>query len=348
MSIFDAGPRDALQVSYAGAAATALVTVTDESVILEAPAGTVVGTVDLTVSETIAAAAAAITAVPGFTGTALNGFGAKPALAGLESLTGRDVKTAAIVVRRPPVVVDQIARDRLLQIAETFASGVTLYPNYVWAKLLAAEADAERQLRVFFGPVEMLPEGTTQAEIDALPAGTRWLAEPAYDWGPSDFQGDRWGYLVTRQRPIIAVAWMRFAYPIPVNTIFEVPGDWIHVDHKYGHIRLVPTGTPFGAPLSAYVMSVVGGGRNIPHMLRVRYTAGLKDALADYPDLVDLLKKMAVLRILGDRFLPQSGSISADGLSQSLSIDYQKYQDAVEHQIDTLRQAIHGVRMMVV
>jgi hypothetical protein len=95
------------------------------------------------------------------------------------------------------------------------------------------------------------------------------------------------------------------------------------------------------------MLSMLSGGRNIPQMMHIRYTAGLKDVFTDYPDLVDLIYKMAALRMVEDAFLPQSGSISADGLSQTLSIDVDKYEATIEGKLDTLLQSLHGARMMI-
>jgi len=238
-------------------------------------------------------------------------------------------------------VAAEIRSDRLFSVSQLYSPGNTLSDSYIFGKVLAAEADAARELRVFLEPTEVLPEGTEQSVMDALDAEDPpkpWVEEPAYDFSPEMFQGEKWGYIVTRQHPIITVTSVIFAYPIATNTVFSVPSNWIRVDKKYGHIRLVPTGTPFYAPLNAYIMSAVGGGRTIPHMLRVRYTAGLSDVSTKWPDLLDLIKKMAVLRILGDQFVPQSGSISADVL---------KYKEHVDKQLEALRQAIHGQRMIV-
>jgi hypothetical protein len=56
-----------------------------------------------------------------------------------------------------------------------------------------------------------------------------------------------------------------------------------------------------------------------------------------------------------DAFVPQSGSISADGLSQSLSVDVSKYHDAVDAILNGppnsnggLMTRIHGIRMGVI
>lgn len=66
-----------------------------------------------------------------------------------------------------------------------------------------------------------------------------------------------------------------------------------------------------------------------------------------YPDLVDLIKRSAMLRVLNDRFLPQSGSISADGLSRSFSADLEKYQQQFDDSVNMLLDEIHGPRFAV-
>lgn len=242
-----------------------------------------------------------------------------------------------------------LRQDRLILARSILGSTDALSDEYLHAQLLAAQADIERALRVFVEPVEVLPEGATQDERDALDdVGTRWVEEPGYDMDPGFFRGESWGYIVTRHRPIISVHSIRFAYPQPFTAIWEIPAGWIRLDRKYGHIRLVPGTQAIAAPLSSWVMQVLGGGRTIPHMIQVRYRAGLANAARDYPDLLDLIQKSAVLRILDDSMPPQSGSISADGLSRSTSIDTSKYREQIDARIDRLRDAIHGVRCMVI
>lgn len=244
--------------------------------------------------------------------------------------------------------VDALRQDRLLLARSTLGNADAFSDDYLYNQLLAAQADIERRLRVFAEPVEVLPEGATQAERDALDtAGTRWVEEPGYDLEPDFFQGDSWGYLVTRHHPLIAVHSIRFIYPQPLPAVWEVPASWIRLDRKYGHIRLVPGTQAFAAPLSAWVMQVMGGGRSVPHMIQVRYRAGLENAARDYPDLLDLVQKSAVLRMLEDAFLPQSGSISADGLSRSTSIDASRYREQIDSRLGQLRDALSGIRCLV-
>lgn len=86
--------RDAFTIRYSGAQATAVMTVAGSTVTLQAPTGTTVATLDLTVYPTIAQLVDAINAVTGFTATSIAGSEAKPALQGLDFVTSQDVKTA--------------------------------------------------------------------------------------------------------------------------------------------------------------------------------------------------------------------------------------------------------------
>lgn len=243
------------------------------------------------------------------------------------------------------LAIETLRRDRL---GSPLLSSQTLDDDYLVSQLLAAEADLSHALRVFLTPTQILPETATQAERDALDlAGTPWVDEPGYDLEGDFFSGERWGYLVTRHRPIISVQSMTFVYPQPYSGVFTVPADWIRVDKKYGHIRLVPGTQAFAAPLSAWVMQVMGAGRTVPQMIQLRYTAGLTNAAQRYPDLLDLAQRMTVLRMLHNLFPAASGSISADGLSESQSIDLDKYQGDIDAHVDRLRQVIHGVQCLV-
>ena len=61
-------------------------------------------------------------------------------------------------------------------------------------KFNAAKAQAQRELRVFLEPTEILPNDAPQNEIDALvTAGTAYYQEAAYDYDPNMFNGDTFG-----------------------------------------------------------------------------------------------------------------------------------------------------------
>jgi len=219
----------------------------------------------------------------------------------------------------------------------------------IYRKLLAAEKSVSRSLRVFLEPTIMVPDDATQDEIDLLEAeGANYAQEAAYDYDPDFFSAGTGGYVVTKQKPIISVESMRFYYPGPTQRVWEIPKDWIRLDRKYGHIRLVPQAMSVSVPIASFVLNALGGGKSIPFMIQIRYTAGLKDAANDFPDVIDVINKEAALKILQSAFLPNSGSISADGLSQSQSIDMQKWSDMINERLNTLRDAIHGIRVMTV
>lgn len=219
----------------------------------------------------------------------------------------------------------------------------------IWENLVAAEADAAHQLRVFLRPTEIIPDSAKADEVDALvAAGTPFSQEDDYDFNPLHWQSQGWGFMVLRQSPVIEIHSIKLSYPSPGNTILEVPKNWHQLDFKYGHLRFVPAGGTMGlGQLSSFLMSTFSSGAVLPGALQARYTAGLKNAKADYPDLVNLVKRMAVLRILKSAVLPQSASISADGLSQSTSVDMSKWQDEVDRDLGALRDQIKGIRMSV-
>lgn len=241
--------------------------------------------------------------------------------------------------------------DRLLLAASTYFPDVTLSDAFLLQQLRAAEAEVAQQLKVFLEPTTIFPYEPTTAEIDALD-GKPYAEEPGYDYDADFFRADSWGYLVTRSKPIISIEFVRMAYPDPYKQFYAIPNDWLRPDKKYGTIRMVPASSSFTAPLSAFMMQALGGGRSIPSMIQVKYVAGLKDVKTDprWASLLDVIYKKAVLKIIEGAFLPQSGSISADGLSQSLSVDASKYRDQINETMfgpkgsnGGLWTAIHGV-----
>lgn len=251
--------------------------------------------------------------------------------------------------------ISELRADRLAMAAASVLPNVALSDDYLYSKLLAAERDIARRLRVHLQPTIIVPDDAKQDELDALEAsGNAWAQEPAYDYETNFFLGDRWGYIVSKSKPIISVQSLIFAYPSAMNQVFAIPPEWIRLDKKKGQIRLVPASQSFAAPLGAFLMQALSGGRTVPFMIQLRYTAGLSNVFADWPDLVDVIKKRAVVGMITDAFLPQSGSISADGLSQSLSVDVDKYHESIDIAIDGpkgsnggLMTAIHGIRLGV-
>ena len=253
----------------------------------------------------------------------------------------------------PGKFTSELKRDRLILAATNLLPNIPLSPEYVYEKLLAAEADAQRQLRVQFVPTAYFPTTPTSDQIAAL-TGMPWAEDPAYDYDPNMFQGDNWSFIQLRNKPLISVTSMQYNYPSENGLQYNIPSEWFKMDKKYGQLRLVPSSNLSLAMLSGFIIQMIGAGRVIPHILNITYVAGLTDVFNTFPDVIDLVKKMAVLRIIEDAYLPQSGSISADGLSQSMSVDMDKYAERIDVMINGragsnggLKAAIHGIRSMV-
>lgn len=92
--------RNLLSVQYTGAQVTAsLNTDTPTAVVtLQAPTGTTVSTIDLTVYATIQQLVDRINTVPGFVATVLDGNGAKASLNSMDKVSVQDVRTAPFTV----------------------------------------------------------------------------------------------------------------------------------------------------------------------------------------------------------------------------------------------------------
>lgn len=91
--------RDAFQVQYIGAAASAVMSITGTSVVLQAPTGTTVATIDLAAYKSVQELVDRINAVSSFSAAVLDGNANKPALNGLDYVSVQDVKTAAYTAR---------------------------------------------------------------------------------------------------------------------------------------------------------------------------------------------------------------------------------------------------------
>lgn len=251
------------------------------------------------------------------------------------------------------VAVARLRQDRLALMAANLMPGIAVSDDYLWEKLCAAEAYVAGLLRVPLVPTRYFPIQPTADELAALGA-MPWQIDSGYDYVPEMFERDKWGYLVTRHRPVISVEYVRFAYPTQNQGFFNVPLDWLRVDSRPGHVRIVPSNSALLMGTAGFAMTSMINRRSIPDMVQVAYTAGLQNIQTEYPEILDVIKKKAVLNVLADSYIPQSGSISADGLSQSMSMDISKYSDAIDDIINGpkgtnggLMTRIHGIRSMV-
>lgn len=249
--------------------------------------------------------------------------------------------------------VARFRSDRLLALLNTYAPELAPDDTYLLGKLQAAEADIAHQLRVFLEPTKVFPYEPSSDEIAAL-GGTPWIEDPANDYDPEFFQGDKWGWLQTRRTPIVSVESIKIVYPQPSTSLYQIPDAWIKPDKRAGVIRLLPTAGAFTAPLAAFLMQMLGGGIVIPNVIQISYTAGLQNVRSDprWADLVDVVYKKASLLTVEDLFLPSGGSVSGDGLSQSISVKMQDYTDMIDRKLfgpkganGGLWTVIHGIVM---
>jgi hypothetical protein len=251
------------------------------------------------------------------------------------------------------LVVPEMRQNQLLVAASGAMREVSLTDDYIWQKVRAAESEIAHTLRILLAPHQVFPGEPTQEEIDALD-GMPYLVETPYDYSPHMYDRDKWGYFITRQRPIISVQRLRFVLPSQDSQYFDIPMDWLKLDEKYGHVRLLPSTNASLVTSSMLGFTALTWQSIIPNMLNLTYQAGIVDAEENYPELVDAIKKTAVVKIITDLFLPQSGSISADGLSESMSTDVTKYTDQIDHIMNGqdgnggLMALFNGIRVMII
>jgi hypothetical protein len=234
-----------------------------------------------------------------------------------------------------------------------------LTDSMIWDKLVAAEVECERLLKTFFDYVKVIPDMAPQSEIEALEAANqRYITISGFDYDPAMFTGERWGLCRLPYRPVQWVESVIISFPAPFLQNYTVPGNWIRIDRKYGDLNLVPTTSAATTPVGAFALVAMAGSITYPQAIQVRYFAGLKNANGTYAthfaqewdDLVDVVKRIAIAKIFKMMMLPQSASISADGLSQSNSFNYKAWQDDINETLfgpkgsnGGLFTSIHGI-----
>ena len=277
-------------------------------------------------------------------------FGIKRYKAGVETLAA-PIRTSLFI---KDIVVGEMRREQLMAAAAGVLQDVAISDDYIWSKIRSAESEIAHRLRVPLVPTRFFPKDPTPEQIESLD-GMAWAVEAGHDYTPDMFERDKWGFIVTRQRPVISVELLRFSMPSADGSYFDIPKEWIRIDTKYGHLRILPTTNAYLVTTGIMGMTALTWNSTIPNMIQLEYTAGLTDVANIYPELLDAIKKLAVCKIVSDAYLPQSGSISGDGLSQSLSVDVGKYQETIDHIIDGpaganggLQAKINGIRSMVI
>jgi Phage tail sheath protein subtilisin-like domain len=134
--------RRAFSVQYTGGQASGQMSITGTSVILAAPAGTTVATIDLNVFDSIQELVDRINTTTGFSAAVLDGNGEKPALNGLDYVTSTDVKTAVYTARADlQAIVDWFNGQGEGYITATRVAAVGTLPVNVPATYLSGGSD---------------------------------------------------------------------------------------------------------------------------------------------------------------------------------------------------------------
>lgn len=250
--------------------------------------------------------------------------------------------------------VQALLKGPLAMVAYNYFPGITFDPDYLYDKIIAAESDISHILGVRFVPTKFFPLPPTDAQLATIPDTMPYEVDPGYDYTPDMFMRDQWGFVVLRNKPIISVDAINFAYPSAQSSFSIIPLDWVRYDAKYAQIQLVPASANAFIAMDTFVTTVLTGSRRVPFMIQYTYQAGLTNAAKQYPELIDVIKKKAIVKILEDSMLPSSGSISADGLSQTMAINMDNFHDAVDRILygppgtnGGLMVRLNGIRMGV-
>lgn len=214
---------------------------------------------------------------------------------------------------------------------------------FLWNAIRAAESQLERTLGVFLAPVTVLPDTASSEAILALVrAGQRYRIDPGYDYEPSDLIRT-WAWINTKYKPIINVIRVDLAHPL-TGGVSQISNSWIHTDREAGVIQLVPTLNYFG--LSGSLMSF--GYRSYPQAIKVTYRAGLTNALRDFPEIREIIIRMAVSNIISSTFSDVAGSVSIDGMSQNISSpQFDEFRKTTDGMIYRLKNALVGIQSRV-
>lgn len=245
------------------------------------------------------------------------------------------------IFRNMADAIAELKADRLVVAAEMYLGGVMPSDDYLRRKLLASEALVSRELSVFLEPTRVFSHAPDPSEIDAL-GGMPYVVEPGYDLDPDWLTTRKWGALRLRRRPVISIEKVRIVYPSGPMEFFDVPRNWVQFDDRSGTISVIPgSGLQYG-PLSLFALQSLAANNRVPHMIQVDYVSGIDARLDEYADVYDLIMQMAVLSVLQDTMMMGSSSISADGLSQSISSDLPRLREQMEDRIATMRAKLIG------
>ncbi len=198
--------------------------------------------------------------------------------------------------------------------------------------------------------------------------------EEHHDYIQSDYMN--WNFIKTWKKPIMEVESIEMWYGD--NRMFQIPKDWIKVDHLSGVLQIFPMSGSAGGMIinaagGAWVPLIHGRLGYAPKMWKIKYEAGMKDPEevqitrhnTIHPTLKDLIYRRAAMGIMGvwgDLIIGAgiaNQSISIDGLSQSIgttqsamfggaSSRIKQLQEDIDAMLPPLRSYYGGIDMVVI
>jgi len=133
--------RNMLSIVYGGAQATATVTTTGTTLVLAAPAGSTVATIDLTAYNTVQTLVDRINAVASFTAVALDGNATLSTLNALDYVTAQSVKTISNITGNLQAVVDWFNSNAEPLVNAARVAAVGTVPNTLVTTYLAGATE---------------------------------------------------------------------------------------------------------------------------------------------------------------------------------------------------------------
>lgn len=201
-------------------------------------------------------------------------------------------------------------------------------------KLFAAEDFYERDLnirfglaRVFSAPEQRLGHQDPLLRVPADYDPLRDISEPAYDYPVGLWDGDRWALMQLRRRPVKKIDQIIFTWA-GAQRVWRVPAEWIGLDRQFGTVQITPvTGPAVIMSFSHYLMTVIAGGRGLPHAILIDYRTGYtpEELAMHHQDLLEgvrLRTLLGLFGLLGTVVMPQGEAgvgLGLDGLSRSRS-----------------------------
>lgn len=198
--------------------------------------------------------------------------------------------------------------------------------------------------------------------------------EEHHDYIQSDYMN--WNFIKLWKKPILQIESVEMWYG--ENRMFQIPSDWLKIDHLAGVIQIFPISGSAGGMIinangGAWMPLIHGRLGYAPKMWRIKYRAGMEEsdtpqivrANTIHPLLKDLIYRktaMGVMGVWGDLIIGAgiaNQSVGVDGLSQSIgttqsamfggaSSRIKQLQEDIDNMLPALRSYYGGIDMTVI